>query len=857
MSDSSSPLSLSLRVTAAGKFLQLDGEPWLLKGVAYGPFDGDDSLPSPDQVGRDLRQIAALGCNTLRIYMPPPRWFLEACAAAGIRLLIGWPWPLHTDFLRTRRGAAAIIKTARDVVRSLRGAPAVLGFLVGNEIPADMVRWMGPARVQRFLERVIATCRDEAPEALFGYASYPSTEYLNPRNADFVSCNIYLDDRAALARYLMRLQHVTGDRPLVIGEFGMDTHSYGAARQAEVVAGAWVEMMRAGLAGQVIFSFTDEWFNDGRRLDGDWAFGITMADRTPRAAAVALAAILPPVTRPGQGVQLKVRPRFSIIICTYNGSRTLRNALQSVLALPYSDYEIVLVDDGSTDPEVAVIAASYRDVRSFRITHGGLSKARNFGARQASGTILVYLDDDAAATSDWLTYLALAFEDERVGAAGGPNIPPPARSLLEAAIAAAPGGPAAVLINDTEAEHIPGCNLAVTRAAWEEVGGFDERHRTAGDDVDICWRLLDHGYRISYHAGAMVWHERRQTVRSYFRQQYGYGSAEADLMAQHRHRFSALGGARWRGVIYEPSTRRTLAAGIIYGGMFGTAPYQFLYAVPRSVAEGWFTSASCGALGFFFLMASVWQTWFLVVALVLLVPPAWLAARTAVLTAGGLAWPGGAVVGRLHARLIIFLLVLAQPWVRGLARGLGCLRHRVLPAGPWRRWPWFHGWPAGRPKVVAELAFWGEQRGSRTELLTAVLHELERVGWPVMTGDQWSNWDLELKRSRWWLIRLVTATEYHPSDRRLTRVRLHTRATGRTLAAAAVTTAVVLTVFLRHASWGVWGLAGSFLLWLVLEYAHGAATSRLLRLVLAAARKLGLQQLDPATSRPASPPIKT
>jgi hypothetical protein len=159
--------------------------------------------------------------------------------------------------------------------------------------------------------------------------------------------------------------------------------------------------------------------------------------------------------------------------------------------------------------------------------------------------------------------------------------------------------------------------------------------------------------------------------------------------------------------------------------------------------------------------------------------------------------------------------------------------------------------------VVAELAFWGEQRGSRTELLTAVLHELERAGWPVMMGDQWSNWDLEMKRSRWWLIRLVTATEYHPSDRRLTRVRLHTRATGRTLGAAAVTTAIVLTVFLRHPSWGAWGIAGSFLLWLVLEYAHSATTSHLLRLVIVAARKLGLQQLDPATSRPAKTPVKT
>jgi len=830
-------------VRARGKFFHLAEEPWLLKGVVYGPFEGADSLPPPDQVEHDLRQIADLGCNTLRLYIPPPRWFHDACTAAGLRVLVGWPWPEHTDFLRTRRGAAEIVRTARTVARSLRGAPAVLGFLVGNEIPAQLVRWMGPDRVLRFLERLIAACRREAPDALFAYAAFPSTEYLNPRNADFVVCNIYLEDRTAFARYLARLQHVAGDRPLVVGEFGLDARSHGEARQAEVLGWAWGAVLRAGLAGQVIFGFTDEWFNDGRHLEEEWAFGVTTVARHPKQATEMLAALLPPLRRAGQGVRLRRMPRFSIIICTFNGSRTLRAALDSVQALPYADYEVVLVDDGSTDPGVAAIVAEYREVRAFRIAHGGLSRARNFGAWQASGAILVYLDDDAAATGDWLTFLALSFEDERVAAAGGPNIPPPPQGLREAAIAAAPGGPAAVLLNDTDAEHLPGCNLAVTRAAWEEVGGFDERHCTAGDDVDFCWRLLEHGCKIVYHPGAMVWHERRHTVRAYFRQQAGYGWAEAALIAQHRHRFGKLGGARWRGAIYEPAARAAAGRGIIYGGVFGTAPYQFLYTGSRPAGAAAVTSVPWALLAGAIGLAACWQPWLSLLAIAWMLPPVWLAARAAA-SAPLAGWPGRGRAGGPAARLVVFFLALGQPFVRGMARGLGCLRQRVFPGGPWQLWPLLRlSWPRRR-KTVAELALWSEQGRDRALLLETVLAELHRARWPVRVGNEWADWDFEVTRGPWWSVRAVTATEYHRSDRRLTRVRLHTRATWLTLAVAVTTTTGALALLSWHAPWGLGALALTFLLWLALEHLHGAAAARILRLVLATARALGLEVLD-------------
>src|SRR5262249_44181092 len=134
---------------------------------------------------------------------------------------------------------------------------------------------------------------------------------------------------------------------------------------------------------------------------------------------------------------------------------------------------------------------------------------------------------------------------------GGPNLAPQGDGLVASCVARAPGGPSHVLLSDTLAEHIPGCNMAFRARCLREVGGFDVRFRAAGDDVDLCWRLIERGWTISFNAGAVVWHHRRNSILSFLRQQRGYGRAEAMLERKWPRKYNAAGHASWAGRIYD------------------------------------------------------------------------------------------------------------------------------------------------------------------------------------------------------------------------------------------------------------------------------------------------------------------
>ena len=104
------------------------------------------------------------------------------------------------------------------------------------------------------------------------YANYPPTEYLDLSFLDFATFNVYLHDLETFRRYLLRLMNLVGDKPLVLGEIGMDTLRHGEAAQAEFLAGHVREATAVGLAGSFVFSWTDDWFTGGQKI-ADWAFG--------------------------------------------------------------------------------------------------------------------------------------------------------------------------------------------------------------------------------------------------------------------------------------------------------------------------------------------------------------------------------------------------------------------------------------------------------------------------------------------------------------------------------------------------------------------------------------------------------
>src|SRR5207253_1472017 len=170
----------------------------------------------PEQVDVDLRMMREIGINTVRVYHAPPDWFLEKCLAAGIRVLITLPWEKHIEFLRQKKVRDKIARMVRNTVGRYVGNPAVLGYLVGNEIASTMARWLGVRRVTEFVEHLVRIGRAVDPDVLYSYATYPPTEYLLPQNVDFFFFNVYLHNQRDFERYLLRLQNLTGERPLIL-----------------------------------------------------------------------------------------------------------------------------------------------------------------------------------------------------------------------------------------------------------------------------------------------------------------------------------------------------------------------------------------------------------------------------------------------------------------------------------------------------------------------------------------------------------------------------------------------------------------------------------------------------------------
>jgi len=756
------------RVRVHGKFFWSGTEKVFVRGVTYGPFRPDaagDPLPPLAVVRHDFRRIVDLGANTVRTFTPPPAWLLDEAEEAGLRLIVGIPWAQHVAFLgrpAERDARARIERTARDV----GGHSAVLALLLGNETPPDVVRWERAARVERFLTEMADVARQSAPEALVSYASFPPTEYLDLDFCDFLSFNVYLHREHDLRRYLARLQNLAGERPLVLTEIGIDSRRHGAEAQAETLRGQVRAVFESGAAGVVVFAYTDEWFAlEPDRPEGgfaveDWSFGLVDAHRAPKPAWTAVRDCF----RGGIPEVPAEAPLVSVVVCAFNAERTLRACLASLERLRYPRFEVLVVDDGSTDGTGAIAAslASER-IRVLSQENRGLSAARNRGVAEALGSVVAFTDSDCVVDPDWLTYLAYAIRDGAV-AVGGPNLAPTDAALVPAVVALAPGGPTHVLLDDDVAEHIPGCNMAFDRATLLATGGFDERYTTAGDDVDVCWRLQDAGHPIAFSPAAVVWHFRRDTVRAYLRQQGGYGRAEAQLYFDHPRRFNALGQSTWAGRIYGGLVGGLAAERTrIYRGPLGQGLFQAVYARPASI--WWHLPATfewnlfAAALLFAALLG---RGGVLVAAVPLLV-------SLAAATVTALRAPLDARLGA-QGRVLLAVLSYLGPLTRSLAR----TNARVTGAG--RSEPK----PASLSGVVPEVslaraellsAYWSEEGVSKEVLLGEVERVLAGAPYRLAYDAGWNAWDVELARGPWTTARIEVAVENHGGSRRLLRVR--------------------------------------------------------------------------------------
>ena len=317
------------RPQVQGKFLFVGDEKLWIRGVTYGTFRPDadgNEYHDAETVEQDFAQMAESGLNAIRTYTVPPRWLLDAAQRHGLRVMVGLPWEQHVTFLDDRKRARSIEARVRVGVRSCAGHPAVLCYTIGNEIPAPIVRWYGKRRVEQYLERLYRAAKQEDPEGLVTYVNYPTTEYLQLPFLDLVCFNVYLETQERLEAYLARLQNIAGDRPVLMGEVGLDSRRNGEYMQADVLDWQIRTIFAAGCAGTFVFAWTDEWYRGGHDIH-DWDFGLTDRQRCPKPAMTAVSHAFAEVPFP----QDLPWPHISVVVCSYNGARTIRDCCAGLL----------------------------------------------------------------------------------------------------------------------------------------------------------------------------------------------------------------------------------------------------------------------------------------------------------------------------------------------------------------------------------------------------------------------------------------------------------------------------------------------------------------------------------------------
>ena len=768
----SPPLTDTLSVCrpkVRGKFLFVGDEKLWIRGVTYGTFRPDadgNEYHDPETVEHDFAQMADSGLNAIRTYTVPPRWLLDAAHRHGLRVMIGLPWEQHVTFLDDKKRARSIETRVRAGVRSCAGHPAVLCYTIGNEIPAPIVRWYGKRRVEQYLERLYRVAKQEDPEGLVTYVNYPTTEYLQLPFLDLVCFNVYLETQERLEAYLARLHNIAGDRPLLMGEVGLDSRRNGEYIQADVLDWQIRTIFAGGCAGTFVFAWTDEWHRGGHEIQ-DWDFGLTDRQRCPKPALTAVCNAFADVPFP----QDLPWPHISVVVCSYNGARTIRDCCEGLVRLEYPNFEVIVVNDGSTDATPEIV--SEYGFRLISTANRGLSNARNTGWQEAKGEIVAYIDDDAYPDPHWLTYIAAAFMRTTHVGIGGPNLPPPGDGAIADCVANAPGGPVHVLLSDTEAEHIPGCNMAFRKKALQAIGGFDPQFRTAGDDVDVCWRLQQQRWTIGFSPAAMVWHHRRNAVRTYWKQQQGYGKAEALLEKKWPEKYNVLGHLSWAGRLYgKGSTRVTSwSQGRIYQGTWGSALFQSIYAP---------------APGFWGSLPSM-PEWYVVIATLTALSALGLFWKPLMLALPVLGYAVGVLLVQavLSARHASFASTPQSRSERLQLWGLTTLLHLMQPLarlrGRWRsgltpwRWRSTQGWAWPWSRT---LQLWSEQWQCPLARLQAIEETLRAEGTASFRGGDYDHWDLEVRGGVLGAVRLLATTEEHGAGRQLVRFRLWPKCSG-------------------------------------------------------------------------------
>lgn len=229
---------------------------------------------------------------------------------------------------------------------------------------------------------------------------------------------------------------------------------------------------------------------------------------------------------------------FSIIIPLYNRPAEIRELLDSLTQQTYKHFEVVVVEDGSTEKSEEIVA-SFRDrleAKYFFKENSGPGLSRNYGAARASGDYFIFLDSDCIVPATYLQEIEDELAEHPVDAFGGPDRAHESFTDLQKAInysmtSILTTGGIRGKKKSMEKFHPRSFNMGFSRRVFEVTGGFSGMR--FGEDIDMSIRIMEAGFQTRLFPAAYVYHKRRTSWKKFFKQIYNSGIARINLYLLH------------------------------------------------------------------------------------------------------------------------------------------------------------------------------------------------------------------------------------------------------------------------------------------------------------------------------------
>ena len=229
---------------------------------------------------------------------------------------------------------------------------------------------------------------------------------------------------------------------------------------------------------------------------------------------------------------------FSIIIPLYNRPAEIRELLDSLVQQAYKHFEVVVVEDGSTEKSEDIVA-SFRDrleVKYFFKENSGPGLSRNYGAERASGDYFIFLDSDCIVPVEYLQEIENELSTSPVDAFGGPDRAHESFTDQQKAInysmtSILTTGGIRGKKKSMEKFHPRSFNMGFSRRVFETTKGFSGMR--FGEDIDMSIRIMEAGFQTRLFPAAYVYHKRRTSWKKFFKQIYNSGIARINLYLLH------------------------------------------------------------------------------------------------------------------------------------------------------------------------------------------------------------------------------------------------------------------------------------------------------------------------------------